>query len=71
MILPAFPHPIPPADRPLTDTERVELAAIVVAAYGPDVIERMTQAVWRAVLELIEEWMRGHEVGGDVLPVAA
>ncbi len=35
-----FPPGIPPADRPLTDAERAELTAIVVAAYGPDHIAR-------------------------------
>ncbi len=71
MTLPIFPYPIPPADRPLTDTERAELVAIVVAAFGPDIVEKLTRAVWRCVLELIAEWMREHDDGGDVLPIAA
>ncbi len=69
--LPTFPYPIPPANRPLTDAERVELTAIVVAAYGPDIIERLTRAVWRTVLELIAEWRAEHDDGGDVMPIAA
>ncbi len=71
MTLPTFPPPIPPADRPLTDAERAELTAIVVAAYGPGIVERMTRAVWQTVSELIAEWMREHGADADALPVAA
>ncbi len=71
MTIPTFPPGIPPANRPLTDAERAELTAIVVAAYGPDIIERMTRAAWRCVLELIEEWQREHGADADELPIAA
>lgn len=71
MTLPVFEPPIPPAGRPLTDDEREFLTAIVVAEYGPAIIERMTRSVWQTVSLLIEAWMREHDVDLDALPVAA
>jgi len=59
---PIFEPPIPPADRPLTDAEREELTAIVVEAYGPDIVERMTRAVWRVIHEMVEFWLREHGI---------
>ncbi len=52
---------IPPHDRPSNDAAKVR-TAVLIAAYGPDIIERIKAAVHQARCELISEWMAAHRI---------
>jgi hypothetical protein len=49
-----------PHDRSSNDAANAR-TAVLIAAFGPDIIERIESAVHQARCDVIEEWMAAHE----------